>query len=69
MVTEQTFGHCMLPVTQLFGQTDIQNMRKNVNKLSSIAEGCANGVHWSDVIQLCIKSNKEVSATNITHIH
>lgn len=59
----------MLPVTQLFGQIDIQNMRKNVNKLSGIAEGCTNGVRWGNVIQLYIKKrNENVSATNITKV-
>lgn len=48
----------MLPVTQLFGQIDIQNMRKNVNKLSGIAEGCTNGVRWGNVIQLYIKKKE-----------
>lgn len=41
-------------------------MRKNVNKLSSIAEGGTNGVRWSDVIQLYIKSNKKLKIQPLT---
>lgn len=70
VVKKQNCGHDVLPVTQLFRQIDIQNMRENINKLSSIAEGCTDGMCWSDVIQLCIqKIKKYVSANNITNVH
>ena len=43
----------VLPVAELLGQVDVQDVRQYGDKLRGIAEGSTDGVSWVNVVQLC----------------
>lgn len=43
----------LLPVTELLGQVDVQDVRQDGDELRGIAEGSADGVGGVNVVQFC----------------
>lgn len=46
-------GFSVLPVAQLLGQVDVQDVRQDGDELRGVAERRADGVSRVDVVQLC----------------
>lgn len=50
----------VLPVAELLGQVDIQDVRQDGDELRGITEGSADGVGWVDVVQFCVNDRSKV---------
>lgn len=62
LCSEGSSRRCVLPVAELLGQVDVQDVREDSDELSGVAESSADGVSRVNVIHLCSTQGSKVRA-------